>query len=92
MCSSPEAVSAGLPLLRAAYGGVIGGYANLGYNPTGPVANRPVLSNLRPQQRTGHHPGRRLLPGAHRPVRIRLAQRRRGATLPIGVSCDHQRR
>ena len=48
MCSSPEAVSAGLPLLRAAYGGVIGGYANLGYNPTGPVANRPMLSNQRP--------------------------------------------
>ena len=48
MCSNPEAVSAGLPLLRAAYGGVIGGYANLGYNPTGPVANRPTLSNQRP--------------------------------------------
>ena len=48
MCSNPEAISAGLPLLRAAYGGVIGGYANLGYNPTGPVFDRPILGNRRP--------------------------------------------
>ena len=48
MCSNPEAISAGLPLLRAAYSGVIGAYANLGYNPTGPVANRPLLSNQLP--------------------------------------------
>ena len=48
MCSNPEAISAGLPLLRTAYGGVIGAYANLGYNPTGPVANRPLLSNQLP--------------------------------------------
>ena len=64
MCSSPEAISAGLPLLRAAYGGVIGAYANLGYNPTGPVANRPVLSNRRPSsgpdiiQATDYYPSR----------------------------------
>ena len=48
MCSNPESISAGLPLLRAAYGGVIGGYANLGYNPTGPVFDRPILGNRRP--------------------------------------------
>ena len=48
MCSNPEAVSAGLPLLRAAYDGVIGCYPNLGYNPTGPVANRPTLTNQLP--------------------------------------------
>ena len=48
MCSNPEAISAGLPLLRAAYGGVIGGYPNLGYNPTGPVFDRPILGNRRP--------------------------------------------
>ena len=53
-----------LPLLRAAYGGVIGAYANLGYNPTGPVANRPVLSNRRPSsgpdiiQATDYYPSR----------------------------------
>ena len=64
MCSSPEAISAGLPLLRAAYGGVTGAYANLGYNPTGPVANRPVLSNQRPSsgpdiiQAADHYPSR----------------------------------
>ena len=48
MCSSPEAISTGLPLLRSAWDGVTGCYANLGYNPTGPVANRPMLSNQRP--------------------------------------------
>ena len=53
MCSSPEAISAGLPLLRAAYGGVIGAYAN-----------RPVLSNQRPSsgpdiiQAADHYPSR----------------------------------
>ena len=31
MCSRPEAISASLPLLRAAYDGPIGGYANIGY-------------------------------------------------------------
>ena len=48
MCSNPEAICAGLPLLRSAWDGVIGCYANLGYNPTGPVANRPLLSDQRP--------------------------------------------
>ncbi len=45
MCSNPEAITAGLPILRAAYDGPIGAYPNLGYNPTGPVANRPDLTN-----------------------------------------------
>ena len=64
MCSSPEAISAGLPLLRAAYGGVIGAYPNLGYNPTAPVANRPVLTTHRPSsgpdiiQTTDYYPSR----------------------------------
>ena len=48
MCSNPEAVDAGLPILREAAEGPIGCYPNLGYNPTGPVANRPVLTNQRP--------------------------------------------
>jgi len=38
MCSSPEAISATLPRLRAAFGGPIGAYANIGYK----RANRPV--------------------------------------------------
>ena len=33
MCSSPEEISATLPQLRAAWGGPIGAYANLGYVP-----------------------------------------------------------
>lgn len=32
MCSRPEAIVAGLPHLRAGFDGVIGGYANIGYD------------------------------------------------------------
>ena len=32
MCSRPEAISASLPRLRAAYEGPVGAYANIGYN------------------------------------------------------------
>jgi homocysteine S-methyltransferase len=45
MCSNPEAASAGLPILRDAYDGPIGIYPNIGYNPTGPLVNRPQLTN-----------------------------------------------
>ena len=45
MCSSPENISVGLPVLREAFAGPVGVYANLGYNPTGPLANRPMLGN-----------------------------------------------
>lgn len=38
MCSSPEAISATLPSLRAAFGGPVGAYANIGYK----RANRPA--------------------------------------------------
>src|SRR5262249_9941460 len=31
MCSKPEAISAGLPILRRTFNGAIGGYANIGY-------------------------------------------------------------
>ena len=48
MCSSPEGVSAGLPILREAFDGPVGAYPNLGYNPTGPLANRPMLTNQKP--------------------------------------------
>ena len=48
MCSTPEAASAGLPILRDAYDGPVGVYPNIGYNPTGPIANRPELTNQRP--------------------------------------------
>ena len=41
MCSRPECVSAGLPLLRQAFEGAIGAYANVGYNPMAPVGGRP---------------------------------------------------
>ena len=45
MCSNPEAASAGLPILRDAYDGPVGIYPNIGYNPTGPLVNRPQLTN-----------------------------------------------
>ena len=48
MCSTPEAASAGLSTLRDAYDGPVGVYPNIGYNPTGPIANRPELTNQRP--------------------------------------------
>ena len=48
MCSNPESVSAGLPALREAFDGPVGAYANLGYNPTGSIANPPTLSNQKP--------------------------------------------
>ena len=48
MCSHPEAISASLPALKESFGGPVGGYPNLGYNPTGPVVNRPMLTNQLP--------------------------------------------
>ena len=48
MCSNPESVSAGLPILRRAFPGPVGAYPNLGYNPTGPLADRPMLTNQKP--------------------------------------------
>ena len=48
MCSNPEAISAGLPRLRRAFSGPVGAYPNLGYNPTGPIVNGPMLTNQKP--------------------------------------------
>ena len=48
MCSNPENVSKGLPILSEAYDGPVGAYPNLGYNPTGPIANMPMLTNQKP--------------------------------------------
>ena len=45
MCGSPKAISAGLPRLRRAFSGPVGAYPNLGYNPTGPIVNPPMLTN-----------------------------------------------
>ena len=50
MCSNPEAISAGLPVLADAFDGPVGAYPNLGYNPTGPLLNRPMLTNQLPSQ------------------------------------------
>ena len=48
MCSNPENISKGLPILREAFAGPVGAYPNLGYNPTGPIANVPMLTNQKP--------------------------------------------
>ena len=65
MCSNPEAASVGLPILRDAYDGPVGVYPNIGYNPTGPIANRPQLTNQRASTgpdilQTGPYPPSRL--------------------------------
>ena len=48
MCSNPENISVGLPILQEAFAGPVGAYANLGYNPTAPIANRRMLTNQKP--------------------------------------------
>ncbi len=48
MCSNLENISVGLPILQEAFAGPVGAYANLGYNPTGPIANGPMLTSHKP--------------------------------------------
>ncbi len=48
MCSNPENISKGLPILREASPGPVGAYPNIGYNPTGPITNMPMLTNQKP--------------------------------------------
>ena len=48
MCSNPENISVGLPILREAFTGPVGAYANLGYNPTAPLRNRRMPTNQKP--------------------------------------------
>ena len=45
MCSNPPATTAALRALRDAFDGVVGAYPNIGYNPTGPLRDSPVLTN-----------------------------------------------
>ncbi len=45
MCSNPPATTAALRVLRDAFDGVIGAYPNIGYNPTGPLRDNPLLTN-----------------------------------------------
>ena len=44
MCSTPDAITAGLPVLRDNYGGFIGGYPNIGYNPMAPLGGSPYIA------------------------------------------------
>ena len=48
MCSNPESISVGLPILREAFDGTVGAYANLGYNPTAPLANKRSSKSKEP--------------------------------------------
>ena len=48
MCSNPENISVGLPILREAFAGPVGAYANLGYNPTAPLRNSRMPTNQKP--------------------------------------------
>jgi S-methylmethionine-dependent homocysteine/selenocysteine methylase len=40
MCSKPECISVGLMALSQSFDGVVGAYANVGYNPMAPVSGR----------------------------------------------------
>ena len=40
MCSKPECISEGLPRLKAAFGGPVGAYPNIGYQPTAPLRRK----------------------------------------------------
>ena len=65
MCSNPDAISSGLPIIADAFDGPVGAYPNIGYNPTGPLANRPQLTNQLPSSgpdilQTGDYPPSRL--------------------------------
>ena len=46
MCSSPKATSAGIPILRRTYDGIVGAYPNVGYNPTAPLGSAGDFLNL----------------------------------------------
>ena len=48
MCSNPEAITATLPKLVDAFDGTVGAYPNIGYNPTGPLVNKTMLTNQLP--------------------------------------------
>ena len=65
MCSSPEGISAGLPHLRAAFDGPVGGYANIGYHPTAPIVGATTDDQTELADRAtdflrtdGYHPAR----------------------------------
>ena len=65
MCSNPEAISSGLPIIVDAFDGPVGAYPNIGYNPTGPLANRPQLTNQLPSAGPDI-----LQTGAYQPMRL----------------------
>ena len=48
MCSTPQAITEGMKVLQSSWEGPTGAYPNIGYNPTGPLSNRPTLTNRRP--------------------------------------------
>ena len=55
MCTPPDCISIGLPKLRKTFDGVIGAYANVGYNPVAPVGGRKhrgadILGNFSPSR------------------------------------------
>ena len=54
MCTDPEAASAGLPILRDAFDGPVGVYPNIGYNPTGPLANKAAAYEPASEFGAGH--------------------------------------
>ncbi len=54
MCSRPEAITAGLPVLRDSYLGPIGCYPNIGYNPMAPLGGSPYIAEDGPDMLNTH--------------------------------------
>ena len=69
MCSNPEAVSAGLPLLIDSFDGPVGAYPNLGYNPDRPPGQPRHSDQPEAERRSRHLPARWLLALEARRVR-----------------------
>ena len=94
MCSNPENISVGLPILQEAFAGPVGAYPNLGYNPTGPIAQQADAHEPKTQCWRGHPAERRLLPLPHGGVCRRVEaggcpNHRRLLRLRAGARCGH---
>ena len=65
MCCTPEAITAGIPILKRTYGGIIGGYPNIGYAPVAPLGKVTA-----PQYEEFEHTGDFLNLGGYAPSRL----------------------
>ena len=88
MCSNPEAISAGLPRLQRAFSGPVGAYPNLGYNPTGPILNLPMLSNQKVSTGPDILQNAEYYPSRMAELRVSRFRRRFIGTVYVGPVCN----